>query len=192
MSAVIKMIGTPGSLSTEQSPFFTVYGRDPQCDPVHITQDNPSGKLSTKIQSVQRDVKRELEVSINRLKRYSDKSRASPPDFNPGEMSCGKSALMPAISMEVHPSSLPYFTLRTSQDLKNHKLESRASSPNHNLRRRGMGSFSKSGLKAQERKPMVSGGMERFQSIPKKIHLGTSQKPQELSRTCQGFSFFIP
>ncbi|MBW0526742.1 hypothetical protein O181_066457 [Austropuccinia psidii MF-1] len=72
--------------STEQSPFFTVYGRDPQLDSVPITQDNPSGKLFTKIQSVKQDVKGELEASINRFKRYADKSRASPPDFNPGDM----------------------------------------------------------------------------------------------------------
>ncbi|MBW0573426.1 hypothetical protein O181_113141, partial [Austropuccinia psidii MF-1] len=69
-----------------QLPFFTVYGRDPQFDSVHITQGNPAGKLSTKIQSVQQDVNRELEAAINRLKRYSDKSRAIPPDFNPGDM----------------------------------------------------------------------------------------------------------
>ncbi|MBW0482440.1 hypothetical protein O181_022155 [Austropuccinia psidii MF-1] len=72
--------------STKQSPVFTVYGRDPHFDSVHITQDTPSRKLSTKIQSVQKDVKRELEVSINRFKRYADKSRASPPAFNPSEM----------------------------------------------------------------------------------------------------------
>ncbi|MBW0562579.1 hypothetical protein O181_102294, partial [Austropuccinia psidii MF-1] len=72
--------------STKQSPFFTVYGRDPQFDSVHITQDTPAGKLSTKIQSVQQDVKRELEVSINQFKRYADKSRASPPIFNPGDI----------------------------------------------------------------------------------------------------------
>ncbi|MBW0587814.1 hypothetical protein O181_127529, partial [Austropuccinia psidii MF-1] len=54
--------------SNKQSPFFTVYGRDPHFDSVHITQDTPAGKLSTKIQSVQEDVKRELEASINRFK----------------------------------------------------------------------------------------------------------------------------
>ncbi|MBW0487733.1 hypothetical protein O181_027448 [Austropuccinia psidii MF-1] len=58
--------------STKQSPVFTVYGRDPQFDSAHITQDNPAGKLSTKIQSVQQDVKRELEASINRFKRASN------------------------------------------------------------------------------------------------------------------------
>ncbi|MBW0546335.1 hypothetical protein O181_086050 [Austropuccinia psidii MF-1] len=72
--------------STKQSPFFTVYGRDPHFDSVHITQDTPAGNLSTKIQSVQQDVKRELEVAINRFKRYADKSRASPPVFNPSDM----------------------------------------------------------------------------------------------------------
>ncbi|MBW0579860.1 hypothetical protein O181_119575 [Austropuccinia psidii MF-1] len=68
------------------SPFFTVYGRDPQFDSVHITQDTPAGNISTKIQSVQQDFKRELEVAINQFKRYEDKSRASPPVFNPGDM----------------------------------------------------------------------------------------------------------
>ncbi|MBW0592539.1 hypothetical protein O181_132254 [Austropuccinia psidii MF-1] len=72
--------------STKQSPFFTVYGRDPQFDSVHITQDTPAGKLSPKIQSVQQDVKREFKAPINWFKRYSDKSRASPPAFNPGDM----------------------------------------------------------------------------------------------------------
>ncbi|MBW0561900.1 hypothetical protein O181_101615 [Austropuccinia psidii MF-1] len=59
---------------------------DPQFDSVHITPDNLAGTLSTKIQSVQQDVKRELEASINRFKRFSDKSRATPPDFIPGHM----------------------------------------------------------------------------------------------------------
>ncbi|MBW0484317.1 hypothetical protein O181_024032 [Austropuccinia psidii MF-1] len=72
--------------STKQSLFFTVYGRDPQFYSVQITQDTPSGKLSKKIQSVQQDVKRVFEVAINRFKRFADKSRASPPVFNPGDM----------------------------------------------------------------------------------------------------------
>ncbi|MBW0541963.1 hypothetical protein O181_081678 [Austropuccinia psidii MF-1] len=72
--------------STKQSPFLTVYGTDPQLDSVHITQDTPAGKLSTKLQSVQQDVKRELEVAIYQFKRYADKSRASPPVFNPGDI----------------------------------------------------------------------------------------------------------
>ncbi|MBW0465970.1 hypothetical protein O181_005685 [Austropuccinia psidii MF-1] len=72
--------------STKQSLFFTFYGRDPHFDSVHMTQDTPAGNLSTKLQSLQQDVKRELEVSINRLKRYADKSRESPPVFNPGDM----------------------------------------------------------------------------------------------------------
>ncbi|MBW0483049.1 hypothetical protein O181_022764 [Austropuccinia psidii MF-1] len=57
-------------------------------DSVHITQDTPARKLSTKIQSVQQDVKRELELAINMFKRYADKSRESPPIFNPGERVC--------------------------------------------------------------------------------------------------------
>ncbi|MBW0559098.1 hypothetical protein O181_098813 [Austropuccinia psidii MF-1] len=66
--------------------FLTVYGRDPHFDSVHITEDTPSGNLSTKIQSVQKEVNWELEVAINRVKRYADKIRESPPVFNPGDM----------------------------------------------------------------------------------------------------------
>ncbi|MBW0485240.1 hypothetical protein O181_024955 [Austropuccinia psidii MF-1] len=72
--------------STKQSPFITVYVRDPQFDSAHITQDTPYGKLSSKIKLVQKDFKSELEVSINWLKRYADKSRESPPVFKPGDM----------------------------------------------------------------------------------------------------------
>ncbi|MBW0489570.1 hypothetical protein O181_029285 [Austropuccinia psidii MF-1] len=72
--------------ATKQSPFFTVYGGELQFDSIHITQDTPAGNLSTKIQYVQQDVKRELEVVINRIKRYADKSSASPLVFNPGDM----------------------------------------------------------------------------------------------------------
>ncbi|MBW0550662.1 hypothetical protein O181_090377 [Austropuccinia psidii MF-1] len=147
--------------STKQLAFFTVYERDPQSDSVQITQDTPAGKLSTKIQSVQKDVKRELEVAINRFKRYADKSRAShlfsilvtwygflPRTSNQPDppKNCLKmagsfsnleeskySCLPPqaSISMEIHPPSLPYFTFGTSQDINNPKLASRASSSNH-------------------------------------------------------------
>ncbi|MBW0565830.1 hypothetical protein O181_105545 [Austropuccinia psidii MF-1] len=72
--------------SPKQSLFFTVYGRDPHFDSVHIPQDTPPGNLSTKIQSVPQYVKREFEVAISRFKRYADKSRASPPVLNPGDM----------------------------------------------------------------------------------------------------------
>ncbi|MBW0470426.1 hypothetical protein O181_010141 [Austropuccinia psidii MF-1] len=69
----------------QPSRFFAVKV-DPQFDSVLITQDNPAGNLSAKIQSVQQDVKRQLEVAIDSFKRYSDKLRASPPVFNPGDM----------------------------------------------------------------------------------------------------------
>ncbi|MBW0554860.1 hypothetical protein O181_094575 [Austropuccinia psidii MF-1] len=59
---------------------------DPHFDSVHIAEDTPAGQFSTKFQSVQQDVKRELEASINRFKRYADKSRASAPVFNPADM----------------------------------------------------------------------------------------------------------
>ncbi|MBW0566490.1 hypothetical protein O181_106205 [Austropuccinia psidii MF-1] len=48
--------------STKQSPIFTVYGRDPQLGSVHITQDTPAGKLSTKIQSVQQESRENLKL----------------------------------------------------------------------------------------------------------------------------------
>ncbi|MBW0560688.1 hypothetical protein O181_100403 [Austropuccinia psidii MF-1] len=43
-------------------------------------------RYQQKLQSVQQDVKRELEVAINRFRMYADKSRASPPAFKPGDM----------------------------------------------------------------------------------------------------------
>ncbi|MBW0474039.1 hypothetical protein O181_013754 [Austropuccinia psidii MF-1] len=64
--------------------------QDLQCRSIlqELGKDTPSGNLSTEIQSVQQDVKRELEAAINRFKRYADKSRASPPVFSPGDMVC--------------------------------------------------------------------------------------------------------
>ncbi|MBW0558047.1 hypothetical protein O181_097762 [Austropuccinia psidii MF-1] len=61
---------------------------DPHFDSVQITQETPAGRVSTKVQSVHQDVKRELQVAINRFKRYADKRRASPPVFNPGDIVC--------------------------------------------------------------------------------------------------------
>ncbi|MBW0496067.1 hypothetical protein O181_035782 [Austropuccinia psidii MF-1] len=72
--------------SRKQSLFSTVHGRDPQFDSFHINQETPSGKLSTKIQSVQQCVKRELQVAINTFERYADESRESPPVLNPCNM----------------------------------------------------------------------------------------------------------
>ncbi|MBW0545611.1 hypothetical protein O181_085326, partial [Austropuccinia psidii MF-1] len=60
--------------------------QDPQFYLIRITQDTPAENLSTKVQTVQQDVNRELEAAINRFKRYSDKSIASPPVFNRGNM----------------------------------------------------------------------------------------------------------
>ncbi|MBW0473217.1 hypothetical protein O181_012932 [Austropuccinia psidii MF-1] len=38
--------------STKQSLFLTVYGKEPEFDSVHITQDTPAGKVSAEIKSV--------------------------------------------------------------------------------------------------------------------------------------------
>ncbi|MBW0548084.1 hypothetical protein O181_087799 [Austropuccinia psidii MF-1] len=71
--------------STKKSPFFTIYGRIPSFDSIHISQNSPSRKLSTKLQSVQQVVKEELKSAIRRFKKYADRSRSIPPDFQPGD-----------------------------------------------------------------------------------------------------------
>ncbi|MBW0560201.1 hypothetical protein O181_099916 [Austropuccinia psidii MF-1] len=65
--------------------FFTIYGRNPCFDLIHVSQDSPAGNLSTKLQSVQQVVKEELESEIRRVKKYADRNRAIPPDFQPGD-----------------------------------------------------------------------------------------------------------
>ncbi|MBW0492957.1 hypothetical protein O181_032672 [Austropuccinia psidii MF-1] len=70
--------------STKQSPSFTIYGRNPSFDSIHVSQDSPAGELSTKLQSVQKTVKEELESAIRRFKKYADRNRAIPLDFQPG------------------------------------------------------------------------------------------------------------
>ncbi|MBW0518658.1 hypothetical protein O181_058373 [Austropuccinia psidii MF-1] len=71
--------------STKQPPFFTIYGRIPSFDSIHNSQDSPSGKVSTKLQSVQKVVKEELESAIRRFKKYADRNRSIPPNFQPGD-----------------------------------------------------------------------------------------------------------
>ncbi|MBW0535489.1 hypothetical protein O181_075204, partial [Austropuccinia psidii MF-1] len=91
MKDIFSKHGLPSRIVSDRSPlfvssFWTNLWRDPQFHSVHLTQDNPAGRLSTKFQSVQQDFKRELESAINRFKRYADKSRESQADFNPGDM----------------------------------------------------------------------------------------------------------
>ncbi|MBW0527913.1 hypothetical protein O181_067628 [Austropuccinia psidii MF-1] len=71
--------------STKQSPFFTIYGRNTSFDSIHSSQYSPAGKVSTKLQSVQQVVKEELESAIKRFKKYADRNRSIPPDFQPGD-----------------------------------------------------------------------------------------------------------
>ncbi|MBW0563724.1 hypothetical protein O181_103439 [Austropuccinia psidii MF-1] len=71
--------------SAKQSLFFTIYGRNPSSDSIHISQDSPAGKLSTKLQSVQQAVKEELESKIRRFRKYADRNTSIPPDFQPGD-----------------------------------------------------------------------------------------------------------
>ncbi|MBW0483389.1 hypothetical protein O181_023104 [Austropuccinia psidii MF-1] len=52
---------------------------------INISQDSPSGKLSTKLQSVQQVVNEELKSEMRRFKKYANRNRTLPPDFQPGE-----------------------------------------------------------------------------------------------------------
>ncbi|MBW0489680.1 hypothetical protein O181_029395 [Austropuccinia psidii MF-1] len=65
--------------------FSTIYGRNPSFDSIHVSQDSPAGKVSTKLQSVQQVVKEELESAMRRFKKYADRNRSIPPDFQPGD-----------------------------------------------------------------------------------------------------------
>ncbi|MBW0526600.1 hypothetical protein O181_066315, partial [Austropuccinia psidii MF-1] len=65
--------------------FFTLYGRNPSLYSIHISQDTPDGKLSTKLQSVQKVVKEELESEIKHFKNYADRNREITPDLQPGD-----------------------------------------------------------------------------------------------------------
>ncbi|MBW0532224.1 hypothetical protein O181_071939 [Austropuccinia psidii MF-1] len=58
---------------------------NPSFDTIHISQTSPAGKLSTKLQSVQKVVKEELESEIRRSNKYADRNRAIQPDFQPGD-----------------------------------------------------------------------------------------------------------
>ncbi|MBW0491824.1 hypothetical protein O181_031539 [Austropuccinia psidii MF-1] len=71
--------------STKQSPFFIIYERNTIFDSIHTSLDSPAGNLSTKLQSVQQAVKEELESAIRRFKKYADRNRTIPPDFQPGD-----------------------------------------------------------------------------------------------------------
>ncbi|MBW0506654.1 hypothetical protein O181_046369 [Austropuccinia psidii MF-1] len=71
--------------SKKQSTFFIIYGRNPIFHSIHISQDSPAGKVSTKFQSVQQVDKEELESAIRRFKKYEDRNRTIPPDSKPGE-----------------------------------------------------------------------------------------------------------
>ncbi|MBW0491351.1 hypothetical protein O181_031066 [Austropuccinia psidii MF-1] len=58
--------------------------QNPSFDSIHISQDSPAGKLSTKLQSVQKVVKEELESEIRRFQKFEYSNRSIPPDFQPG------------------------------------------------------------------------------------------------------------
>ncbi|MBW0509733.1 hypothetical protein O181_049448 [Austropuccinia psidii MF-1] len=51
----------------------------------YVSSYSPAGKLSTKLQSVQQVVKEELESALRRFKKYADRNRSIPPDFQSGD-----------------------------------------------------------------------------------------------------------
>ncbi|MBW0477414.1 hypothetical protein O181_017129 [Austropuccinia psidii MF-1] len=69
----------------KEIPFLTIYGRNLSFDLIHISQDSPSGKVSTKLKSVWQVFKEELESEIRRFKNYEYRNRSVPPDFQPGD-----------------------------------------------------------------------------------------------------------
>ncbi|MBW0501426.1 hypothetical protein O181_041141 [Austropuccinia psidii MF-1] len=71
--------------STMQSPFSTIYERNPSFDTIHISQDSPAGKLSTELQSVQQVVKEQLKLEIRLFNKYADRNWTTPPYFQPGD-----------------------------------------------------------------------------------------------------------
>ncbi|MBW0468720.1 hypothetical protein O181_008435, partial [Austropuccinia psidii MF-1] len=58
---------------------------NPSLDSIHISQDSHAGTLSTRLQSVHQVVKKKLESAIRRFKKYADRNRSIPPDFQPGD-----------------------------------------------------------------------------------------------------------
>ncbi|MBW0477766.1 hypothetical protein O181_017481 [Austropuccinia psidii MF-1] len=93
--------------STKQSPFLTVYERDPQFDSVHITQDTPAGSLSRKIQSVQQDVKRELEVAIKRFKSLEESQYSCLPSQAPIQWKSSHPVFHISLHKPVKTSTIP-------------------------------------------------------------------------------------
>ncbi|MBW0471416.1 hypothetical protein O181_011131 [Austropuccinia psidii MF-1] len=69
--------------STKQSLSFTIHGRNPSFDSIHISEETPAGKLETKAQSVQKMIKEELESATRFFKKYADRNRKIPPYFQP-------------------------------------------------------------------------------------------------------------
>ncbi|MBW0545713.1 hypothetical protein O181_085428 [Austropuccinia psidii MF-1] len=71
--------------STKQSRFLTIYARNSSFESIHISQNTPAGNILTKLESVQQVIKEELESTIKHFKKYTDRNREIPPDFQPGD-----------------------------------------------------------------------------------------------------------
>ncbi|MBW0527609.1 hypothetical protein O181_067324 [Austropuccinia psidii MF-1] len=153
--------------STKKSPFFTVYGRDSQFDSVHIAQDNPAGKLSIKIQSVKQDVKRELEDAINWFKRW-----LGPFPILKKVSTNAYHLKLPSQWKSIHP----VFHISLLESVKTSTIPNRHQEPPPPIviEEEEEWEVSNAGFKAQERRIMLSGGMEKFQSRLRKIHLGNN------------------
>ncbi|MBW0582801.1 hypothetical protein O181_122516 [Austropuccinia psidii MF-1] len=157
--------------STKQSPFLTIYGRNPSFDSIHISQDTPAGKLSTKLQSVQQVVKEEFKSEIKCFKKYADRNRAIPPDFQPWNKvwlaSKNRNTTRPTKKLSERWLG-PFEVLKKIDSYADHlkllqQWKSISTTASNSGRARRMGSGSGSGLKTQERYIMVSSGVERIQ-----------------------------
>ena len=72
--------------ATKHSPFFTLYGRHPQFDSVHVDDSHPSSHYLLTIQQVQSHLKDNLAAANERYKIAADRSRSEPPSFAVGDM----------------------------------------------------------------------------------------------------------
>ncbi|MBW0534910.1 hypothetical protein O181_074625 [Austropuccinia psidii MF-1] len=97
ISLVFTKHGLPVSIVSDRGSLFARYqeifqlnfilkkmDRHRDFDSIHVSQDSPAGNLSKKFQSVQKVVKEEFDSAIRRFKKYADRNRAIPPDFQPG------------------------------------------------------------------------------------------------------------
>ena len=71
--------------STRQSPFQTLYGRNPIFDSIHISPSTPAADYLTNIKHLQEQLRLNLEAASQRYKNQADKLRLESPAYNIGD-----------------------------------------------------------------------------------------------------------